>query len=52
MTKAALKHFLLALAVVSISLGAGCKKADNTTSDTATGASAPAATDSAMGASQ
>ena len=51
MTKAALKHLLLALAVVSISLGPGCKKADNSTTDTATGASAPAATDSAMGAS-
>jgi len=49
--KISLKQALLALAVVSMSLGAaGCKKADNS-ADTAAGASAPAATDSAMGAS-
>jgi len=45
------KHALLALAVVSISLGAGCKKADNSSTDTAAGASTPAAADSAMSAS-
>ena len=51
MTKATWKQTLLALAVVMLSLGAGCKKADNSSADTAAGSSAPAATDSGMGAS-
>ncbi|MBP0589998.1 hypothetical protein J8I87_09745 [Paraburkholderia sp. LEh10] len=50
MTKPTWKHALLALAVVSMSLGAACKKADNSTADTgATAGSAPAA--ATMGAS-
>jgi len=46
------KHALLAMSVVTMTLGAaGCKKADTSSTDTAAGSSAPAATDSAMAAS-
>jgi hypothetical protein len=51
MIKPTWKHALLALAVVSMSLGAGCKKADNSSADTAAGGSAPAGANSAMSAS-
>jgi hypothetical protein len=45
------KHALIALSVVTVTLGAaGCKKAD-TSADATAGSSAPAATDSAMTAS-
>ena len=46
-----LKHILFALAVVSMSLSAACKKTDSTDTGAAAGGSTPAATDNAMGAS-
>jgi hypothetical protein len=51
MMKPTWKRALLVLGFVTLSLGAGCKKADNSSADTAAGGSAPAATDSGMGAS-
>ncbi|MBN3754854.1 hypothetical protein G3N95_18050 [Paraburkholderia sp. Tr-20389] len=51
MTKPTWKYALLAFAVVTLSLGAGCKKADNSGADTAASASAPAAATGGMGAS-
>jgi hypothetical protein len=51
MTMPSLKHVLLALAVVSMSLGAACKKTDSTDTDAAAGGSTPAATNNAMAAS-
>ncbi|MEP9325744.1 hypothetical protein PPMP20_21840 [Paraburkholderia phymatum] len=51
MTKPTWKHTLLTLAVVMLSLGAGCKKADNSGADTAAGGSAPAGATAGMGAS-
>ncbi|SEJ07947.1 hypothetical protein [Paraburkholderia diazotrophica] len=53
MTQPGWKYALLAIAVVSMSLGAACKKADNTSSDTgaAPGSSGAAPAAGAMGAS-
>jgi hypothetical protein len=46
------KHALIAISVVTMTLGAaGCKKADTPTTDTAAASSAPAAADSTVGAS-
>ncbi|WP_193727593.1 hypothetical protein [Paraburkholderia franconis] len=53
MTQPGWKYALLAIAVVSMSLGAACKKAENASSDTgaAAGSSSAAPAAGAMGAS-